>query len=134
MSRLGSLLVAGYFAHAILSVCYGASIADPKAQAVYFTLPLLLTPEVLYSLLPNVPVNDNASFLRSLIVCYPLAFFFSAALLLFLGRFLEKLSLRGRLWAIFVGVAIGLPVGVFWQVIDVNRGRTTIICPRFQSL
>ncbi len=121
-NRLGLLLVLAFFAHAIASVAYAATIDDPKGQAVWLAVPLMLTPSWLFDMLPTItgPKSHSTWYLQT-IVRYPVGFAFTSILLYIVGFVLQRFWHIGFRSAVAVGAFIGLWFGALWFMVTANH-------------
>lgn len=121
-NRLGLFLVVAYFAHAIASVAFAATVDDPKGQAVWLAAPLILAPSWLFDLLPSVSgPKSYATWYLQLLVRYPTGFAFTSTAFYLAGWLLQRLWFLGLWWAVAVGGFIGLLFGALWFIATANH-------------
>jgi hypothetical protein len=123
-NRLGLALVLTYFAHAIASVAYAATLADPKGQAAWIAAPIIFTPSFLFELLPPVtgPKSYGTWYLQML-VRYPVGFSFCSVALYLVGWLLQRICRMGLWFSGAVGAFIGLAIGCVWFVASINHSN-----------
>ena len=114
-NRLGLALVLVYYGHCIAAVAYGATMDDPKGQAVWLSAPLWLTPSWLLNLMPAVPGSKSyETWHQQTLVQFPMAFAFTSVVLYGGGALLQRIWAVGLRSATAVGLFLGLLLGGLW--------------------
>ncbi|MCZ4306043.1 hypothetical protein O4G98_15015 [Zoogloeaceae bacterium G21618-S1] len=109
------MLVVAYLAHAIASVVHTATMPDPKSQAVWLLMPLILTPDWLFDWLPPIAAAASGEhFLFQTVIRYPVGIAFSITVLYALGGILERIWLATFWSGVLVSVLLGLAFGLLW--------------------
>lgn len=116
-NRLGIFLVVSYFGHVIVSVAYAATLADTKAQSLWLTVPLSLTPNLVFELLPKISGPQSLETWRlQTLIKYPLGMAFASVELALAGWVLQRIWQVNFVFGLLVGGGIGLGFGGLWYL------------------